>query len=228
MTDLQPLLSAPAADLLDELNQKVALLATCLGLAEDALIHGDLESARQRIGLAARAAQQAQAAAELQATVEHSFGFAAGLSLDPHVPVLRTSKRQGCFQLTPPSMPRRRSLSSQRVLVVEDSPSLREMIALILRREGHVVDTVALGTEALEHLEKGQYDVIISDVSLGSGLSGLDLAYAVQQISPRVRFILATAAVEELSPVERGRLGVDRLLNKPFTPAQLRHAVAND
>jgi len=228
MTDLQPLLSPPAADLLHDLNQNVALLATCLGLAEDALLDGDLESARERIGLAARAAQQAQATAELQATVEYSIGFAADLCLDPHVQVAPTCRREGCFQLRPPSMPRRRSLMSQRILVVEDSAGLREMFALILRRDGHVVDAVALGTEALAHLERSAYDVIISDVSLGSGLSGLDLAYAVRQISPRVRFILATGAVEELSHVECERLGVDLVLNKPFTPTQLRRAVAGD
>lgn len=226
MTDLQP--SPPSAELLDDLNQNVALLATCLGLAEEALLDGDLEGALQRIGLAARAAQQAQATAELQATVEYSIGSAAGLCLDWHVPILPTSKREACFQLTLPSMPRRRSLRSQRVLIVEESASLREMFALILRRDGHVVDSVALGTEALAHLEQSHYDVIITDVSLGSGLSGLDLAYAVRQISPKVRFILATGAVEELSRVECERLGIDLLLNKPFTPAQLRRAVAND
>jgi CheY-like chemotaxis protein len=226
MTDLQPF--PPSADLLHDLNQNVALLATCLGLAEDALLDGDLEGARQRIGLAARAAQQAQATAELQATVHYSIGRDAGPCLDSHVPILPTSRRAACFHLTPPSMPRRRNLRSQRVLVVEESAGLREMLALILRRDGHVVDTVALGTEALAHLEESQYDVIISDVSLGSGLSGLDLAYAVQQISPKVRFILATSAVQELSRVERERLGVDTLLNKPFSPAQLRRAVNND
>ncbi len=124
------------------------------------------------------------------------------------------------------SRKRHRAMSPLRVLVVEDSASLRHMLSVILRRVGCVVHAVAEGSEALSLLQQAHFDIIVSDLFLGSDLSGLDLAAAVRQIAPHARFILASGSIEDVSAEEYAHFGVDRVLTKPFTASQLRVAVA--
>ncbi|MBV8716755.1 MAG: response regulator [Chloroflexi bacterium] len=222
MTDLSP--DPFAVDVLHDLNHCLELIAGFVELAEEALYDGDAASTKARLTLAAHAAQQAQTTAESPA-----LNPAESPALDPslvEVPVKPTPSRGSCFQLNSPSRPRRRAVRPLRVLVVEDSSTLRHMFTIILRRVGYVVHAVALGSEALSLLQDGNFDVMVSDLSLGSGLSGLDLAYAVRQLAPNTRFILATGSIEGLSVEDCAQFGVDAVLTKPFTPTQLRVAVA--
>ena len=51
-----------------------------------------------------------------------------------------------------------------RVLLLDDDTSLQKLVATLLRREGHRVDIVSSGTQALEHLERQSYDALLLDV----------------------------------------------------------------
>jgi CheY-like chemotaxis protein len=113
-----------------------------------------------------------------------------------------------------------------RILVVDDSSKLRQLMALILRCDGHVVHTVGTAPEVLAQLERECYELVISDLSLGGNVAGLRLAQTARRVWPKVRFMLATGSAEDLTPAEWARWGVDAFLRKPFTPAQLREAVA--
>lgn len=113
-----------------------------------------------------------------------------------------------------------------RILVVDDSATLRQFIAVVLRRAGHTIESVATAPEAIHKFETDTYDLVISDLWLGNAVDGLLLAHAVRQARPDVRFILAIGAVGELSAEERAEWGVDAILRKPFTLAQLRDVVA--
>jgi len=90
-----------------------------------------------------------------------------------------------------------------------------------------MVDTVATAPEALTQLGTDAYDVVISDLWLGTTSDGLALARAVKDGWPSVRFILATGRADELSAEERAEWGVDAVLRKPFTLTQLREAMSH-
>src|SRR5207253_10709730 len=64
------------------------------------------------------------------------------------------------------SFPTRRSSDLQRVLVVDDEVGVAEALAEMLGRDGHTVDVANDGARALELLETGTYDVIVSDTRM--------------------------------------------------------------
>lgn len=76
------------------------------------------------------------------------------------------------------------------ILAVEDEPALSRLLASMLGE--HDVLLAASGEEALAVLDAQPVDLVVSDLGLGSGMSGWDLADAVRLRSPKTRFILAT------------------------------------
>ncbi len=114
----------------------------------------------------------------------------------------------------------------RRVLVVDDEPRLRAMIDMMLRLQGHKVIQAASAEEALKLLEEsGPFDLVISDVSMGSGMSGWDLADRVHERWPALIFALVTGWGAQIDPEEAQRRGVAFVLAKPYRMADLRNLV---
>lgn len=112
-----------------------------------------------------------------------------------------------------------------RVLLVEDLPALRRLVAQILQVEGHNVTGVATADEAIRALHRGDFDVLITDVKLDHP-NGCQLALNVMRAMPTMRVLLlsgyALADVLAEHPECRGMA----LLQKPFTAAELRAQLA--
>ena len=70
-------------------------------------------------------------------------------------------------------------MSATKVLVVDDEPTVREVVAGYLRRDGHEVFEAADGTTALELLETNPPDLIVLDMML-PGVNGLDVLRRVR------------------------------------------------
>src|SRR5260370_36350431 len=66
-----------------------------------------------------------------------------------------------------------------RILIVEDQPALRDLLALALRHDGHAVVRVESAEAALEQLRKAPFDVIVSDLTLAGAMTGWQLGAAV-------------------------------------------------
>jgi CheY-like chemotaxis protein len=124
-----------------------------------------------------------------------------------------------------PSLKTARSVSL-RVLAVDDEPSMTKAIVRMLRPAGHIVATACSGEEALERIATETFDVVISDVGLGLGMNGWDLAESVKQRWPNVRFILATGWGAAIDPAEARTRGVEAVLAKPYRPVDLERALA--
>jgi two-component system response regulator PilR (NtrC family) len=74
-----------------------------------------------------------------------------------------------------------------RVLVVEDEKSLRDLMSLMLRKEGYAVEVADSGTQAASRIAKDPlYDLVITDVSM-PGMTGLELLRHVRRVSPGSR-----------------------------------------
>ena len=110
-----------------------------------------------------------------------------------------------------------------RILVVDDEPSLVEMMARALGGAGHEVDTAADGAAALQHIYTGEYDAILLDIKM-PGLGGPEVYQCIESIRPdmaeRVLFISGDSASTEVKTFIEST--GNPLLKKPFTLDDLR------
>lgn len=112
-----------------------------------------------------------------------------------------------------------------RVLVVEDDPDSRELMAEILAASGHEVLQAASGEEGLRVLAERSIDAVVTDLGM-PGVGGLEVAKAAKAIAPSVPVVVVTGFAEREDLVAgRGR-EFDALLEKPYDPDDLVHTIA--
>ncbi len=102
-----------------------------------------------------------------------------------------------------------------RILVVDDERSMRELLAIVLRREGYDVLLAESGRAAIETLEREPIDLLISDIKMPD-LSGVEVLRAAKRIDQDILGIMITAFASTDTAVEAMRLGACDYLSKPF------------
>jgi two-component system response regulator PilR (NtrC family) len=80
----------------------------------------------------------------------------------------------------------------EKILVVDDERSMRELLELVLKREGYSVYTAENGTRALDLVRQNVYDLLISDVKMPD-MNGIELLERVREVSPETMVIMITA-----------------------------------
>jgi len=108
---------------------------------------------------------------------------------------------------------------NERILLVDDDPGVRDVVAFTLRREGFDVDEERDGPGALEAGRSRRYAIVILDVML-PGLSGTDVCRALRAESD-VPILMLTARDAESDRVLGLELGADDYVTKPFSSAEL-------
>ena len=108
---------------------------------------------------------------------------------------------------------------ADRILLVDDDPGVRDVVAFTLRREGFEVDEERDGPGALEAGRSGRYGIVILDVML-PGLSGTEVCRALRAESD-VPILMLTARDAEADRVLGLELGADDYVTKPFSSAEL-------
>jgi two-component system, NtrC family, response regulator PilR len=103
-----------------------------------------------------------------------------------------------------------------RVLVVDDEQSMREFLAICLRRAGHEVVVADSGAAALGHLEKKPADVVVSDLRMPGDLDGLGLLAQIKQKNFDAEVILVTAFATADTAIAAMKQGAYDYLTKPF------------
>jgi signal transduction histidine kinase/ActR/RegA family two-component response regulator len=123
--------------------------------------------------------------------------------------------------------PRRSALPARSldVLVVDDEPMARDVMALYLTGDGHRVQTASDGHEGLEQFKAGHFDVVLTDHAM-PGLNGGELAGLIKALAPTVPVILATGFGDILEATDGQPAGVDLILTKPVSMAVLRETLA--
>jgi signal transduction histidine kinase len=113
---------------------------------------------------------------------------------------------------------------SLRILVADDQEVICELIAEYLRADGHEVTVALDGREALVKFDRDHFDMVVTDQSM-PGLSGEQLARAINEIAPGKPVILLTGFGDEMQA--RGTLpeGIALIVGKPVSAADLRRAV---
>ena len=119
------------------------------------------------------------------------------------------------------------SRGSERVLVVEDEPALLEIARFMLEECGYEVSAANCGMDALEAWEQsgGGFDLLLTDIVMPGGLSGLDLARRVQASHPMARILFTSGhALEEVQAELLTELQAG-YLQKPYTLPRMAKAV---
>jgi diguanylate cyclase (GGDEF)-like protein len=108
------------------------------------------------------------------------------------------------------------------VLVIEDHPDQRDLLAIVLQREGYRVITAANGLEALKKLETENVQIALSDIMMPK-MDGFELIKRMRSnpILKSIYLILITARIQEGDRVRGLDLGADDYITKPFSFSEL-------
>lgn len=108
----------------------------------------------------------------------------------------------------------------RRVLLVEDEPQLRAMLADNLEFEGYQVTAVPTGEAALAEFDRHAYSLLLIDVML-PGISGFEICQRLRARGTHVPIIFLTARTHEQDRVRGLDLGADDYVSKPFSVREL-------
>jgi len=108
-----------------------------------------------------------------------------------------------------------------RILIVDDEPSMREMLRIVLRRDGYDVQLADSGREAIDQLRQNNFDLLLSDIKMPD-VSGVDVLRAAKEINRDVVAFMMTAYASTSTAVEAMRLGAVDYFTKPFSMDELR------
>ena len=107
-----------------------------------------------------------------------------------------------------------------KILIIEDEPSLREIMGRVLRQEGYVVESAATYLEADSKVAGYSYDCILLDIMLPDG-NGLKLLEHIRAMGKRENVIIVSARDSLEDKVYGLEIGADDYLPKPFHTAEL-------
>ena len=112
-----------------------------------------------------------------------------------------------------------------RILIVEDHPTMREAMRLVLEGEGFEIDEAADGQLAMERIRLAPPDLLFLDLNI-PGTTGAEVLHAVKTdpVTASIRVIVVTATGEE-GRAAALRLGADEYFTKPFSPTALLRTV---
>jgi CheY-like chemotaxis protein len=110
------------------------------------------------------------------------------------------------------------------VLLVDDEPRILSALTRALRREGYELLTAETPAAALRVCESRAIDCVLSDHKM-PGMTGLELIERICARNPDAARLLITGWNTEIDPHELARLGVSRVLSKPWEDADLKSAL---
>jgi signal transduction histidine kinase/CheY-like chemotaxis protein len=114
---------------------------------------------------------------------------------------------------------------SLRVILAEDEPSLRRILASYLQIDGHEATVVADGHEALAAFAPGAFDLVITDRAMPE-VNGDQVASEVKRLAPGTPVIMLTGLGDLMHDMAEQPEGVDLVVGKPVTLAGFREAIA--
>src|SRR3954454_7267526 len=128
---------------------------------------------------------------------------------------------------TTAAAPRATAADSARILVVDDERSMREMLAILLKREGHEVAVAENGRGAIDLLNQRPFDLVVSDARMPD-VDGLEVLRHARSINPSIIAIMVTAYGSPDLIRGVAQLGVNDYVEKPFNTEGLRFRIRKE
>lgn len=110
------------------------------------------------------------------------------------------------------------------VLIVDDEQSLREMLEILLTREGYHVETAGSGPEALDLFEKTPFSVVLTDIRMHP-MDGLTLLKEIKARRPQTEVIMISAYANQETAMEAMNEGAYDFFPKPFNNQELKQVL---
>jgi PAS domain S-box-containing protein len=154
-------------------------------------------------------------------TIESAPG--KGTTVSIHLPLAAANMAPRAALAAPVPSPG----AARTILLVEDEPEVRNIVRRQLEALGHRVLVAEAATEALLLVKAGHPDVLLTDVMLASGMSGVDLAEAATALKPNLGVIFMSGFTAGQDTQDRIRAVGAPFLSKPFTAPQLERAMAS-
>ncbi len=114
----------------------------------------------------------------------------------------------------------------EKILVVDDERSLREVLSIMLKRAGYAVTEAADGEEAISHVNSEIFDLVITDLRMPKA-DGMAVLKAVKSSSPETVVLVITAFATADSAVDAMKLGAYDYLTKPFQVDEVQLIIRN-
>jgi signal transduction histidine kinase len=161
--------------------------------------------------------KQHQGWVEVQSQVLHGTAFHVFL------PALAASEPR---KTSPTSAPKK-SATRETIMVVDDEPDLRDLVAQVLESGGYKVISAGSGTQALEQWAKrlGDVHLLLTDIVMPDGLTGRKLADRLRGDDPRLRVIFTSGYTAGQPGTELANVEAASFLAKPYRPATLLRMV---
>ncbi len=112
------------------------------------------------------------------------------------------------------------------ILVVDDEPSIRECLQIMLKREGYAVTCAEDGRDAITLFEKKHFDVVLADIRMPRA-TGFEVLNRIKELSPQTKVIMITAHASFESAVESMKDGAYDYIAKPFNVDEVKRTVSN-
>ncbi len=109
---------------------------------------------------------------------------------------------------------------SEKILIVDDEPSVAEVVSLYLKKEGFAVQIARTGPEAVAVVREGAPALVVLDIMIPE-IDGLKVLSLIRAESPETAVIVLSARRQEVDRIYGLELGADDYMTKPFSPAEL-------
>ena len=118
--------------------------------------------------------------------------------------------------------------NKEKILVVDDEQTQRDIASQILERLGYSVLTVGSGEEAVAYLKHNAVDLVVLDMIMESGISGRETYEKIIESNPRQKAIVVSGYSETSDMRETLKMGAGRFIKKPYSIADLGKAVREE
>ena len=115
-------------------------------------------------------------------------------------------------------------LSGRNILLIDDDPSVRDTVSMLLVAMGHSVTTASSGAEGLDYFQQSHYDLVITDLGM-PGMSGREVIAEVKAQRPGIPVILLTGWGKLMDLQQDASIGADIVTSKPISYTELEHAL---
>jgi len=106
-----------------------------------------------------------------------------------------------------------------KILAVDDSQPIREMVTLTLKSGGHEIVTAVDGAEGLALFKKEKFDLVVTDINMPE-MDGFTLIREIRALDNKIPVLALTTESEQTKRQSGQQAGVDGWIVKPFKPAQ--------
>ncbi|MCX7632104.1 MAG: response regulator [Turneriella sp.] len=111
-----------------------------------------------------------------------------------------------------------------KILVTDDSETIRKLLDITLRGAGHNITLAADGNEALAKFREEVFDLIITDINM-PGLNGIELIRAIRRENTNIPILVLTSEIEQTLRQQGTEAGANGWIIKPFKPPQFLEIV---